>query len=299
MTRPALSASRSVDVLNFMASRPRESFTLSELSRQVGISTASGHAVLQALTTSNFLVRDPVKKRYHLGPALIALGHAALESHPEIDRARDEVRHLADSLQLEALAEMVCEDEIMILARAGRPRRLEFLPRVAQRLPLIPPIGSAIGAWADTSTRQRWLDQLGSLPPEEMSRLEAAIAGIRERGFDVGLETPTRRAIEALLSRHAHTSEPTDDWIPALEELFTKLAHEENQIVGPIDPEREYAVNYIMAPVVNVRGEAQVCLTVLGFDDPLTGNEIQEIGEVVVRAGALAGLAGSATSTRL
>lgn len=291
MSRPALSAARSIDVLNFLASRPREAFTLSDLSRQVGISTASGHAVLQAMTAAGFLARDPVKKRYSLGPTLIAIGHAALESHPEIDRARDEVRHLADSLQLECLAQMVCDDEILILARAGRPRRFEFLPRVAQRLPLIPPIGTALCAWADESSRQRWMDRLGTVPELEMRRITRAIDGIRERGYDVGLETPTRKKIEDLLARHAHEGDPAQ-WKPLLTELFTALAHEENQVVGAIDPEQEYAVNYVMAPVVNTRGESQVCLTVLGFHTPLKGQEIQRIGEIVVEAAALAGLAG-------
>jgi DNA-binding IclR family transcriptional regulator len=291
MTRPALSAARSIDVLNFMASRPRESFTLSELCRQLGISTASGHAVLQTLTAANYLVRDPVQKRYRLGPTLIAIGHSALESHPAIDRARDEVRHLADSLQLECLAQIVCDDEIMILARAGRPRKFEFLPRVAQRLPLIPPVGTALCAWADEPSRKKWLDRLGPIPEKEMARITQAIEGIRTRGYDVGLETPTRKRIADLLARGAHEADPKE-WQPILAGLFKTLAQEENQIVGPVDPHQEYSVNYIMAPVLGVHGEALVCLTVLGFDTALSGQEIQKIGEVVVQAGALASVAG-------
>jgi DNA-binding IclR family transcriptional regulator len=81
-----------------------------------------------------------------------------------------------------------------------------------------------------------------------------------------------------------------------LADLFKTLAREENQIVGPIDPQREYFVNYIMAPAVNDRGEALVCLTVLGFEGALSGQEIQKIGEVVVQAGALAGIAGRQAS---
>jgi DNA-binding IclR family transcriptional regulator len=297
MTRPALSAARSVDVLNFMASRPRESFTLSELSRQLGISTASGHAVLQALTAANYLVRDSRRKRYRLGPTLIALGHAALESHPAIDRARDEVRHLADSLQLECLALVVCDDEVMVLARAGRPRKFEVLPRVAQRLPLVPSMGTALGAWADEPTKKEWLDRLGPISEDQTAHITHAIEGIRSRGYDVGLETPTRKQIGDLLARHAHDAVPQEQWKPMLDDLFKTLAQEENQIVGPIDPHREYLVNYIMAPVTDDHGQVQVCLMVLGFEAPLSGQEIQKIGEVVVRACALAGVAGREAST--
>jgi DNA-binding IclR family transcriptional regulator len=219
-----------------------------------------------------------------------------LESHPAIDRARDEVRHLADSLQLECLAHIVCEDEIMILARAGRPRKLEFLPQVAQRLPLIPPAGDALYAWADERARNKWLDRLGPISQEEMARTERAIEGIRARGYDVGLETSTRQQIGDLLFRHAHEADQ-NEWKPMLADLFKTLAHEENQIVGPIDPHREYLVNHIMAPVVNIHGEVQVCLTVLGFEAPLSGDEIQKVGNVVVEACALAGVAGRDRST--
>jgi DNA-binding IclR family transcriptional regulator len=292
MTRPALSAARSIDLLNFMASRPRESFTLSELARQLGISTASGHAVLQALTAAHYVVRDPARKRYRLGPTLIALGCAALESHPAIDRARDEVRHLADSLQLECLAVVACDDEIMVLARAGRPRRFEFLPRVAQRLPLTPPMGTALCAWADEPTKKEWFNRLGPIPEEEKARITQAVEGIQNRGYDVGLETATRKQVSDLLARRAHEADP-EEWKPTLASLFETLAHEENQIVGPIDPHREYSVNYIMAPVINIHGELQVCLTVLGFEAPLSGEEIKRVGEVVAQAGALAGIAGT------
>ena len=122
-----------------------------------------------------------------------------------------------------------------------------------------------------------------------MARITQAIEGIRARGYDVGLETPSRKRIADLLARRAHEADPKE-WEPMLADLFKTLAREENQIVGPIDPRREYLVNYIMAPMVNVHGEALVCLKVLGFEDPLSGEEIQKIGEVVVQAGALAGL---------
>jgi DNA-binding IclR family transcriptional regulator len=254
--------------------------------------------VLQALTAANYLARDPVQKRYRLGPTLIALGHAALESHPAIDRARDEVRHLAESLQLECLAGTVCDDEIMILARAGRPRKFEFLPRVAQRLPLIPPIGTALCAWADERTKKQWLDRLGPTTKAEATHIAQAIEGIQARGFDVGLETPTRKQIGDLLARQAHDTDP-EKWQTALADLFKTLAHEENQIIGPIDPDRKYSVNHVMAPVRNGRGDVQVCLMVLGFEAALSGEEIQKIGALVMQACALAGVAGRDASSHL
>src|ERR1039458_5209422 len=72
MTRPALAAARAVEVLNFLASHPGESFTLSELSRHLNLNMASGLSVLKALTDAGYVHRHDSHKTYSLGPALVA-----------------------------------------------------------------------------------------------------------------------------------------------------------------------------------------------------------------------------------
>ncbi|MCB0996899.1 MAG: helix-turn-helix domain-containing protein, partial [Acidimicrobiales bacterium] len=78
MARPALAASRAIDILNFLASRPDETFSLSELARRTGVNVASTHAIVTTLTQAGYLARDPDRRSYSLGASVIALGAAAI-----------------------------------------------------------------------------------------------------------------------------------------------------------------------------------------------------------------------------
>src|SRR6478735_12221347 len=95
MSRPALAATRSAAILNFLAANPSEGFTLSEMAERLGINVASMHALLGALTDAGYLARHPRLRTYTLGPSVVALGTAALETNPAIDLARDAARDLA------------------------------------------------------------------------------------------------------------------------------------------------------------------------------------------------------------
>ena len=148
MSRPALAASRAIDILNFMAAHPTEAFSLSELVEHLQVNFASCHAILTVLTKDGFLERHPKHRTYSLGPALVAIGHAALESHPAIDIARDEARELAQQLDLEVLLTARTGTDLIALARAGRQVAPNAALPVGQRMPLVPPLGAPFMAWA-------------------------------------------------------------------------------------------------------------------------------------------------------
>ena len=84
MVRPAPAASRAVEILYYLTAHPRRAFTLSELVRALGINVSSAHAILAVLTDTGLVIRDPVHKTYVLGPALAAVGFAALDQHPSV-----------------------------------------------------------------------------------------------------------------------------------------------------------------------------------------------------------------------
>ena len=68
MARPALAASRAIDILNFLASRPDETFSLSELARRTGVNVASTHAIVAALTQAGYLNRSFVVRVHEQHP---------------------------------------------------------------------------------------------------------------------------------------------------------------------------------------------------------------------------------------
>src|SRR4029077_18145721 len=88
-SRPALSAARSSEIIDFLASFPERGFTLSEIVRATKINVASCHAVLATLTDCGYLTRCPNERTYTLGRALVAIGQAALKSQPLIARAQE------------------------------------------------------------------------------------------------------------------------------------------------------------------------------------------------------------------
>ena len=158
MTRPALAAARAVEVLNFLASHPGESFTLSELSRHLNLNMASGLSVLKALTDAGYVHRHHSHKTYSLGPALVAVGYAALARYQVIEIAVEEMRRLAADCDTECVASVVVGDEIVIVGASGRPRLEGADVRVGQRVPMIPPLGPIFLAWGEPAQVERWLE---------------------------------------------------------------------------------------------------------------------------------------------
>ncbi len=180
MARPALSATRAVAVLNFLASHAPEQFTLSDLAARLSINVASAHALLAALHESGYVVRHPRLRTYSLGPGVVALGAAALECHPAIDHARDEARHLSQQIGTGVAVTAVAGDEIVFLGRFGAHRPRDVDAYLGQRIPLEPPIGAVFVAWGDPT---RWLERAAD--PAAMS---AVLDEVRARGWAASFE---------------------------------------------------------------------------------------------------------------
>jgi DNA-binding IclR family transcriptional regulator len=277
MARPALAAARTVAVLDFLAAHPTESFTLSELSRRLGINGASAHAVLTELTDAGYLVRHPQHKTFRLGPVVIALGHAALESHPAVDVARDEMKRLATELDLECEASAAVAGEMVALGRAG-PRRPGWSgPAVGQRLPLVAPVGAVFMAWAPPTAVDGWLARVGG--ERERARYRRSLDVVRARGYSVALRVAAERAVGRALARLA--DEPgAGIERDALARLVGDLGHDDYQLVETEAPV-SFAVTSIAAPVFGPHGEVALALALLGFRGSLTGDDVRVHGERV------------------
>jgi DNA-binding IclR family transcriptional regulator len=183
------SVERVVTVIDFLVSRPGESFGLSELSRALGMSKATAHGVCMTLTESGWLLRHPVDKTYTLGPALIAAGHAAGARQLDlVDHARPVMEELAAHLAAQVVASSTVGDEMVLLATAGRPGPMWLAFTVGQRVPLAPPLGTVFLAWAGPDAVESWLDRLKtSATTQDKERLRSALAAIRGRGYALNL----------------------------------------------------------------------------------------------------------------
>lgn len=72
-------ASRVADVLLLFTGRP-DSFGVSAIARELSLSKAVVHRILQALVDRSLLASDPVTRTYRLGPAAAALGARSLRN---------------------------------------------------------------------------------------------------------------------------------------------------------------------------------------------------------------------------
>ena len=198
MARPALSATRAVAVLNFLATHATSEFTLSDLASRLDINLASAHAVLAVLTDAGYLARHQRLRTYSIGPCAVALGNAALQRHPAIDHARDEARRLADELALGVTVTALAADDMVVLGRFGEHRQRDIAVHVGQRMPIVPPLAAVFVAWDDT---EPWLARA-----DNRQAMEAVLAAVRSRGWAATLGNPPSTDYEALATLNHHRS---------------------------------------------------------------------------------------------
>lgn len=271
MSRPALSASRALAVLNFLAAQADDAFTLSELARRLDVNVASLHSILQVLTDDGYVVRHPRLRTYSLGPSVVAVGSAALERHPVIDVARDVARDLSVQLSLEVAVSAPAGDDIVFLARAGEHLGRGVQLHVGQRVPLRPPFGSVFASWNDPDA---WAAASG-----DPARAHDVLATVRRRGFAAATEHDARRRLGDALDRLAgepSNTELTDHVGSLVDELRGRDYH-----LRQIDRAATYDVSLVAAPVFDANGRVTLALTLVGFPSGLTGAEVIDVGETV------------------
>jgi DNA-binding IclR family transcriptional regulator len=284
VSRPALAATRALEILNYLGAHPHESFSLSELARRLEVNVASTHAVLGALTDAGYLVRHPRHRTYALGPVVVALGAAALEQHPAIDLARDEVRRLAHELDLEAMVTAAAGNEIVFIARAGQHQPRGSDTRVGQRVPLVPPLGSVFVAWSPTRDVEEWLDRARPrLDDTQLTQARMALRAVRANGYSIGLEVSARQDLGLAIARLA--DEPRAlDIRTSIDELIAELGQHEYW-VRDLDSRRVYDVSMIAAPVFGPDAQVLLALTIVGFPPALSADRIRDYAERVRGAG--------------
>jgi DNA-binding IclR family transcriptional regulator len=272
--RPAPAADRTVAILNFLAAHPDRTFALSELARRLAMNKATAHALVSALTRAGYLLRHPADKTYALGPALVAVGNAAAARQMAVvDYARDEMRALADELCLECVASAALGEDIVILAKAGQPPPLGLSVQVGQRLPLAPPLGTVFLAWSDPEEIDAWLRRLGpGATDDAIARYREAVSTVRRRGYSIGLEADARVKLGHVLVEDDTTKQQV------VEELVAELGHDE-YILLELEHSASYRLSHIATPVFGADGRMALALTLIGFRQQLTAEQVPEYAE--------------------
>jgi DNA-binding IclR family transcriptional regulator len=235
------------------------------------------------LTEAGYLLRHPTRMTYMLGPALVAIGGAAQGQFQAVDFAREEMRTLADETSLECIASTVVGDEIVILSRSGAALPFGASVALGQRLPLVPPLGSVFMAWAAPDDIDGWLQRQHSWASEEqLDRYQAALTAVRRRGYAVSLSADARLQVGQALASLG--DEGRTQVRGMLEQLLDELSREDYFLIE-VEPEAEYRVNTMGAPVFGPTGSVELGLFLVGFRGVLRGEDVIEHGERLAQAG--------------
>ena len=277
MARVSPPTARVIATISLLAAHPDEPLSLAELTRRLGVNKSTGHAILTSLTAAGWVLRDPARKTYRLGPAMVALGRTAAASFPALDFARPAMTVLSLEFAATCAALSVGDGEVTVLDQVDDPRAGPNAFRVGASFPLRPPLGAAVVAWAPEAVRAEWLRHV---PDDTRAHYRDALTATHERGYAVEIgSTPAARVRELVTLVGADTSARA-----VLDQLADELAAHEEFLAVVLEPDGEYAVNVVNAPVFDHTGQVTLVLSLTGFARPLRGHEVLTTGGRLVEA---------------
>jgi DNA-binding IclR family transcriptional regulator len=269
LPRPALSASRSIDVIDLLAGVPTRGFTLSEISSAAGINLASCHAILNELTARGYLVRCPKRQVYTLGAALTAVGNAAIKAQPLVAKAEEAAIQLSHQLGVSTLVSALAGEDVVGVISIPDAQGQDAGMHAGQRIPARPPGGAPFMAWAPEEAVERWI---GAAPPDFAEAWRGALASIRKHGFHVAMRGEEDTELATLMAEMAAGSEDLANR-EKLVDLLRSISRFPTQ-PEEIIPDARYDVALIAAPIFQENGEAILNLCIGGFSGKLSGDEV-------------------------
>jgi DNA-binding IclR family transcriptional regulator len=263
MVRSALAANRALAILDWVVSHPGERFTLSELSRACGVNIPSLMAVLQSLVEAGYLARNPARKTYEAGPALLAIGLSVGAHNPAFAILGRELDELSQAVGTECSATVAIGEQTMTVADAGRPSAQSLPMRVGDRFPLMAPVGHAFVAWSEPAEIAAWIARAqGPDLRIDHDRIAAELALVRRKGYSL-LHFPRSdfRPAEALEQLAGEPEDPKRrERVRGAMAAFSA----DWQLIEP-EPGCRYDVSNVVAPVFNAQGKVLMALVLNGF----------------------------------
>ncbi|WP_428310585.1 IclR family transcriptional regulator [Hydrocarboniphaga sp.] len=276
---------RIIDLINFFAAHPTEAFTLSDVVEHLPISLGSAHRALKALTDARYLSRHPRHKTYSLGLTLVAIGQAALERHPAVSLAREEMSRLTAELGLQCVATTRVDDELVSLVKTGVPPGDHGIRRAGERRPFIPPLGLGHVAWAGAETTAAYLAR-GAARPDHPTHgfLLKSLEVIRQRGYAMAANGPAVRSVWQAIWDQAARLRDERYW-EQMRRLLAGLSRDELQLLT-LDQPGAIRLAYISAPVFSPGGEVLLSISMSGFAEELDADTVSRHVERLCAAAA-------------
>jgi DNA-binding IclR family transcriptional regulator len=247
---------RVVSILNLLAGAPGQSFSLSDIAKALGASRATCHAMLASLVDAGYLHRRS-DKRYELGPAVLALAvKAPLHASP-ISTVRQELRMLADELDVVAAGLFPEGNEVVVLERAASVTHLGWTLPAGQRYPRHP-WGVFLMERLAGPELEAEIDRIAPDLAEPARReVREQIEFARFQGYFVGLYPEGE---EGQLARRP-------SWRP------------HGRFTTEIEPSGEYPLMFLVSCVHDRNGQVAFGVALYGFIRNYDATEIARLGE--------------------
>jgi DNA-binding IclR family transcriptional regulator len=273
--RPSPQTERVVNLLEHLAGDGDRGMTLAEVSRHLSVHKASCHSMLSELLRAGWLLRDPVRKTYHLGPALVRLGQEAAGRFPALLLARPAMAELSAATGAHCIAFSVSEDYSTVVDQVRSRHGGGHPMPIGTQFPHRAPYGASIAAWAGPDARERWLT---ALPEDVRDRYRRALAAAKERGYAVGIHIlPNLRLQElALIVRGAEVGSTRVSRLA--QELTDELIHREEWFPASLAPDRLYEVSHVDSPVMEPGSRIALMLSLVPSADPMSGATVAGLG---------------------
>lgn len=203
-----------------------------------------------------------------------------------VDLVRPAMEAVAEDLHVDCMASLRVGEECVYVARAGRRGDVRSSTQVGRRVPLRPPVGGPLMAWAGRSEQDAWIARAGPQSGWTPEVGHLVLERIRARGYFVGLGHETYEDLWASLLS-AGTGAPSG----ALNAKLDVLQADWGQ--HALERERQYEVGILTAPVFGADGLPVVQLSLLGLPAPMTGREIEHAARQLLAAAKAASAAAS------
>lgn len=211
---------RVMDVLAALADAPHGR-TAAELAKGCGISTSTCSLILAELERRAWVTRYE-DRRYSLGSGLFGLVHGLRRQFPLLDRGRDALQFLNDSLGAGCSMSKIGARNLTTVDAVGHGTDGEHA--VGQRFPIDPPFGLVAMAWRDDQTVADWLRRVTPRPTTaDVQRYQQVLADIRARGYGAWRFDDTHQSLHDRVATVLASLEPTAAVTRQLRGLITMV----------------------------------------------------------------------------
>ncbi len=212
--------SRVMDVLATLADSPNGR-TSAELAKACAISTSTCALVLAELERRSWVTRRG-DRRFCLGSGLFGLVHGLRTQFPLLDRGRDALAYLHDTLGAGCSMSKIGGRHLTTIDAVGHGTDGEHA--VGQRFPIDPPFGLVAMAWRADDFVAAWLQRVTPrLTRTEIAQHQRVLADIRARGYGAWRFDDTHQSLHNRLAGVLASLEPTAQVTRQLTTLMTMV----------------------------------------------------------------------------